>query len=68
MVTQLHSTHVFELAKTIQCERIEEARVAHLVAQQRDKPGAERREARAWLARLSSLWVLPVRSRTQTLT
>lgn len=55
MVTQLHSTHIFELAKEIQAERLHEAKIAHLVAHQR----------RQWAFSLGALlaWLTPFAAR-----
>lgn len=63
MVTQVHSTHIFELAKEIQAERIHEARVAHLVAQQKRKWPVSLSDVLAWLA--SHAVRRPVRLRTR---
>jgi hypothetical protein len=67
MVTQLHSTHIFELAKEMQAERIREAEAARLAAEQRRNRSAFSREAPAWFANFVVRWPVWLRTRSQGL-
>jgi hypothetical protein len=67
MVTQLHNTHIFELAKELQAERIREAQAAHLAAQQRRNRPAFLRDVPAWLNSFVVRWPVWLRTRSQGL-